>query len=137
MTAWLYILRLNSGQLYVGSTTDLDQRYKDHCSGKACRTTQLDPPVTLLYSEQLETFSDARRREAQVKRWSRGKFKAYEYQNVVLPIIRWADSPQLGYEILPNKYFYRYQPPTPTDELLAEFWRLEKEAEAMLKGLAQ
>jgi type I restriction enzyme M protein len=52
-------------------------------------------------------------------------------------IIRWEDSPQPGYEILPNKYFYRYQPPTPADELLSEFWRLEKEAEALLKGLAQ
>jgi type I restriction enzyme M protein len=53
------------------------------------------------------------------------------------PIIRWEDSEQLGYEILPNKYFYRYQPPTPAKELLAEFWRLEKEAEKMLEGLAQ
>jgi type I restriction enzyme M protein len=43
--------------------------------------------------------------------------------------------PILGYEILPNKYFYRYQPPTPAKELLAEFWRLEKEAEKMLEGL--
>lgn len=76
MIAWLYILRLKSGQLYIGSTTDLDQRCKDHCAGKACRTTQLDPPVALLYSEELETFSDARRREAQVKRWSRGKREA-------------------------------------------------------------
>ena len=31
----------------------------------------------------------------------------------------------------------RYQPPTPADDLLSEFWRLEKEAEALLKGLAQ
>jgi len=53
------------------------------------------------------------------------------------PVIRWQDSPQLGYEILPNKYFYRYQPPTPAKELLAEFWRLEKEAEKMLAGLAR
>ncbi len=52
------------------------------------------------------------------------------------PVIRWQDSPQLGYEILPNKYFYRYQPPTPAEELLAEFWRLEKGAEKMLEGLA-
>jgi type I restriction enzyme M protein len=51
-------------------------------------------------------------------------------------IIRWEESPQLGYEILPNKYFYRYQPPTPAKDLLAEFWRLEKEAEKMLEGLA-
>ena len=42
-----------------------------------------------------------------------------------------------GYEILPNKYFYRYQPPTPAKDLLAEFWRLEKLAEKMLEGLAQ
>ena len=57
-------------------------------------------------------------------------------REIAKPIIRWADSPQLGYEILPNKYFYRYQPPTPAKELLAEFWRLEKEAEKLLEGLA-
>ena len=57
-------------------------------------------------------------------------------REIAKPKIRWADSPQLGYEILPNKYFYRYQPPTPAKELLAEFWRLEKEAENTLKRLA-
>jgi putative endonuclease len=64
MAAWFYILRLKSGALYVGATTDLTQRYKDYCSGKACRTTSLDPPVAVIYSEAFETFSDARRREA-------------------------------------------------------------------------
>lgn len=58
-------------------------------------------------------------------------------REIAKPIIRWQDSAQLGYEILPNKYFYRYQPPTPANELLARFWELEKEAEAMLKGLAK
>jgi putative endonuclease len=76
MPAWLYILRLKSGQLYIGSTTDLDQRYKDHCSGKACRTTQSDPPQKLLYTEEFDSFSDARKREAQVKRWTRAKKEA-------------------------------------------------------------
>jgi type I restriction enzyme M protein len=57
-------------------------------------------------------------------------------REIARPIIRWEDSPQLGYEILPNKYFYRYEPPTPAKELLAEFWRLEKEAEKMLEALA-
>ncbi|MFZ0243308.1 MAG: type I restriction-modification system subunit M N-terminal domain-containing protein [Desulfobacterales bacterium] len=75
----------------------------------------------------------------------RGKFKAYEYQNVVLPIIvirrlecvliKWRE--EKAGEVLSNKYFYRYQPPLPADELLAEFWRLEKEAEALLKELAR
>jgi type I restriction enzyme M protein len=63
--------------------------------------------------------------------------EAFLKREIGKPIIRWQDSPQLGYEILPNKYFYRYQAPTPAKELLKEFWRLEKEAEKMLAGLVQ
>ena len=63
--------------------------------------------------------------------------EAFLKREIAKPIIRWEDSPQLGYEILPNKYFYRYQPPTPARDLLAEFWRLEKQAETMLEGLAR
>jgi putative endonuclease len=76
MAAWLYILRLQSGLLYVGSTTDLVNRYQEHQLGKACRTTAIDPPSSLLYSEKFETNIEARRREAQVKRWSRAKKEA-------------------------------------------------------------
>jgi type I restriction enzyme M protein len=66
---------------------------------------------------------------------------AFLNREIAKPIIRWEETkkdgkPILGYEILPNKYFYRYQPPTPAKELLAEFWRLEKDAEKMLEGLA-
>jgi type I restriction enzyme M protein len=57
-------------------------------------------------------------------------------REIAKPIIRWEDSPQLGYEILPNKYFYRYRVPTSAKDLLAEFWKLEKEAEKMLERLA-
>ena len=74
--AHLYILRLRSGQLYVGATADLDRRWQEHVSGDACRTTKLDPPVAIVYSEEHPTFSDARRREVQVKRWSRAKREA-------------------------------------------------------------
>ncbi|MEX0802711.1 MAG: N-6 DNA methylase [Candidatus Binatia bacterium] len=62
--------------------------------------------------------------------------EAFLKREIAKPIIRWEDRPQLGYEILPNKYFYHYQPPTPANELLAEFWNLEKDAEKMLEGLA-
>lgn len=65
------------------------------------------------------------------------EIEAFLAREIGKPIIRWQDSPQLGYEILPNKYFYRYQPPPPSKDLLAEFWRLEKEAEKMLEGLAR
>ena len=76
MPAWFYILRLKSGTLYPGATTNLEQRWRDHQSGQACRTTKLDPPVALVLHEQFETFSEARRREAQVKRWSARKKEA-------------------------------------------------------------
>jgi len=76
MTAWTYILRLKSGQLYIGSTTNLDRRFAEHTAGQACRTTKLDPPVKVVYSELLPTFSNARKREGQIKRWSRAKKEA-------------------------------------------------------------
>ena len=34
------------------------------------------------------------------------------------------------------QYLYRCQSPTPAEELLAEFWKREKETEWVLKGLA-
>jgi predicted GIY-YIG superfamily endonuclease len=76
MSAWIYILRLRSGSLYVGATVDLNQRCEEHFAGKACRTTRLDPPNSLVYSEEFETFVEARHRESQIKRWSRAKKEA-------------------------------------------------------------
>jgi len=76
MPAWFYILRLRSGGLYPGVTKNLEERCKDHCSGKACRTTKFDPPVALVYSESFESFPEARKREVQIKRWSRAKKEA-------------------------------------------------------------
>ncbi len=61
--------------------------------------------------------------------------EAFLEREIAKPIIKWEDRPQVGYEILPNKYFYKYKPPKPADEILNEFWRLEKEAEEILKGL--
>ena len=51
-------------------------------------------------------------------------------------IIRWQDSPQLGYEILPNKYFYTYQPPESADEILAAVLEAgERQRRICSKGL--
>jgi predicted GIY-YIG superfamily endonuclease len=80
--AYLYILRLKSGGLYIGAS-DLKQRYQDHLNGQACRTTKLDPPLELVYSESLPTFSDARKRESQIKRWSRAKKEALVAGDIV------------------------------------------------------
>ena len=47
-----------------------------NCRGNASRTTKIDPPVDIVYTEKFETFVEARRREVQLKRWSRAKKEA-------------------------------------------------------------
>lgn len=74
--AVVYFLRLRSGMLYVGASTDLEQRLEDHVSGQACITTQADPAAALLRIERFSSFPEARQREAQIKRWSRAKKEA-------------------------------------------------------------
>ena len=76
MSAYFYILRLKSGRLYPGATAYLNRRWQEHLAGTACRTTKLDLPVAVVYSEEHVTFAEARRRETQVKRWSRAKKEA-------------------------------------------------------------
>ena len=76
MPSHFYILRLQSGALYIGATKDLERRYERHLDGTGGGTTSLDPPVALVYSEEHESFSDARKREAQIKRWTRAKKEA-------------------------------------------------------------
>jgi len=76
VSAYFYILRLKSGRLYPGATADLNRRWREHLAGTACRTTKLDLPVAVVYPEEHVTFAEARRREAQVKRWTRAKKEA-------------------------------------------------------------
>jgi len=61
--------------------------------------------------------------------------EAFLKREIDKPIIRWSDAPRLGYEILPNKYFYQYTPPKPAEEILKEFWELEVTATGMIKRL--
>lgn len=50
-------------------------------------------------------------------------------------IISWNEYEQLGYEFLPNKYFYKYVEPKSSDKLINEFWKLEEEAKNLLKEI--
>jgi putative endonuclease len=76
MSAWFYILSLRSSSLFCGSTRFLDKRIKDHFASKGCRTTKIDTPISLAYSEEYPTYKEAFHREQQVKRWSRAKKEA-------------------------------------------------------------
>ena len=84
--AFVYFLRLRSGTIYVGCTIDLEQRLRDHLGGLACLTTKRDAPVGLLRLESCADFAAARKREAQLKKWSGRKKEALAREN--LPLLR-------------------------------------------------
>ncbi|QXP63250.1 class I SAM-dependent DNA methyltransferase [Polaribacter sp. HaHaR_3_91] len=60
---------------------------------------------------------------------------AFLAKEIDYEIIDWAAYENLGYEILPNKYFYKYQEPESSDVLIDQFWELEDEAKKLLKQI--
>jgi len=70
---YLYLLRCRNGDVYTGITTDLERRLREHQSGEGGRFTRAMRPVELIYREACATEGSAKRREAQIKTWSRSK----------------------------------------------------------------
>jgi|KBSMisStandDraft_5_1062788.scaffolds.fasta_scaffold2315991_1 putative endonuclease len=73
---FLYILRTPSNTLYIGVTAALDQRITTHNSGKGAEWTKVHKGGVLVYSETYSTLGSARRREIQLKKWTRAKKEA-------------------------------------------------------------
>ena len=73
---WMYILQCSDGSYYIGSTHGLQQRLKAHEEGRAAAYTARRRPVYLICSEKHRSMVAARRRELQIKRWTRKKKEA-------------------------------------------------------------
>ncbi len=69
----LYIIECRTGDLYVGIAVDVDKRVGLHNKGRACRYTKFRGPVQLMYQEICGSYNEARKREKEVKRFSREK----------------------------------------------------------------
>lgn len=71
-TQWyLYILRCKDNTLYTGITTDVEKRLEAHRSGKGAKYTRGRAPLELVYRETCGSHSDALKREAEIKKFSR------------------------------------------------------------------
>lgn len=69
---WIvYILRCKDDTLYTGITDDLARRIAAHNSGKGAKYTRGRGPVEVVYTEVLESYSAALKREAAIKRLKR------------------------------------------------------------------
>lgn len=73
---FVYILECADKTLYAGSTNDLEKRLRQHNESKqGAHYTKIRRPVKLKYSEEVKTLSEARKREAEIKRMSREEKK--------------------------------------------------------------
>ena len=68
-----YMLRCGDGSLYVGITSNLEARVEKHNRGFGPEYTRKHRPVVLIWSQEFEDSAAARKREIELKGWSRKK----------------------------------------------------------------
>ena len=70
---YVYLLKGLRGHLYVGSTRNPEKRRQRHVDGDGAEFTKRNKVDTVVYTEAFPTLTEARRREEQIKGWTREK----------------------------------------------------------------
>ena len=70
---FFYMVRCKDDSIYSGIAVDVEERLKKHNNGTGARYTCGRRPVVLIYNERFDNPSEAKTREAQVKRWPKVK----------------------------------------------------------------
>ena len=73
---YVYIVRCRDGTLYTGWARDPTARERVHNSGRGAHYTASRRPVTLVYSEPVDSKSNALKREHELKRWPKARKEA-------------------------------------------------------------
>ena len=73
MPYFVYIIRGRDESLYTGYTVNIEKRIEVHNNKKGAKALKGKLPVNLVYSEKFETKSQALKREAEIKSWTREK----------------------------------------------------------------
>ena len=68
---YIYVLLCKDGSYYIGSTNDIQKRFLDHLNGRGARYTKSHKPEKLIYQEKFFTKSEALKREAELKKWTK------------------------------------------------------------------
>lgn len=85
MAHFFYLARGSDGTLYAGSCVDVVAREARHNAGKGARYTRSRRPVRVVFWEEFATLSEARRREAEVKKWRRAEKERLVEELKMLP----------------------------------------------------
>jgi putative endonuclease len=70
---YFYLARCADGSLYAGTCVNVRDREARHNEGKGAKYTRSRRPVQIIYVEDFTTMSEARKREAAVKRMTRAE----------------------------------------------------------------
>ena len=70
---YVYMVRCSDGSLYTGSAADVARRIALHNSGRGAKYTRSRRPVCEVYREPCADRPAALRREAAIKRLTRGQ----------------------------------------------------------------
>ncbi len=70
---FVYIAQCTDGSLYTGITQNVQKRIDRHNSGSGALHVRAHGPLQLLWTEIEPNLSTARRREMQIKGWTRWK----------------------------------------------------------------
>jgi len=62
---------MKNNHFYIGSSSNLERRLKEHNSGKNVSTKNKGPYI-IVYTEKLQTLSMARKREMEIKSYKGG-----------------------------------------------------------------
>ncbi len=74
---FVYILRLKDDSLYTGITTDIERRIEKHEKGRGSKYVRGRLPIELVHREKYGSRSEALKREAEIKKWSKKKKEAF------------------------------------------------------------
>ena len=80
---YVYIIQCEDRALYTGITNDLNKRFQNH-QQKRAHFTSYKLSIKIIYSEMFPTRVQARRREIQIKGWTRAKKLALANNNLTL-----------------------------------------------------
>lgn len=76
MNNWyVYIILTKKNRLYTGVSTDPERRFIEHLTDpkKGAKFFRSDSPEKFVYIEQVNTYSDALKREIAIKKLSKSK----------------------------------------------------------------
>jgi len=83
LSFWVYIIKSETtNKIYIGHTSDLERRLREHNNrkvGKRRYTRKQQGPWHLIHFEEMESRSDAMRREKFLKS---GKGREWIYKNI-------------------------------------------------------